>query len=325
MISVVIPLYNKERSIVPTIESVLSQTYKDWELIVVDDGSTDRSADVVRDFIHVNDEMSRADALNEPLSLNNGKIRLMHKENGGVCSARNKGIQEAKGEYIALLDGDDLWDKEYLAEQVKMISDFPKAAMWGINFAEINKGKLVRSLRTALPDGYRGYVENYFQMNGRISDLFCSSSVIIRKEVFNKLGMFDERIKYAEDTDMWWRIIATCPVAFYDRYMVFYQWDAENRALCREQRLRYFLPFYIDKYQTPLYQSNKVFYCKANRWAASQIRSYYFSTNDEDRLEAREAVKKIDYTEVPFKYRLLYKWPYKIAIILNKLDKLYHR
>lgn len=312
MISVVIPLYNKERSIVPTIESVLSQTYKDWELIIVNDGSSDNSLEVVKNFV-------------DELEIEDWRLKILSKPNGGVCSARNRGIREAKGEYVALLDGDDLWDKEYLAEQVKMISDFPKAAMWGINFAEINKGKLVRSLRTALPDGYRGYVENYFQMNGRISDLFCSSSVMIRREVFDKIGLFDERIKYAEDTDMWWRIIATHKVAFYDRYMVFYRYDAENRALKRERRLRYYLPYYIDKYQTPIYQSNMVFYRRANHWAASQIRSYYFSAQKEDRLDAQYAIKKIDYSVVPLKYRLLYKWPYKIAIILNKLDKLYHK
>jgi glycosyltransferase involved in cell wall biosynthesis len=312
MISIVIPLYNKERSIVSTIESVFIQTYKDWELIIVDDGSTDKSLQAVEGFIR-------------GLKVENWRLKIVSKPNGGVCSARNRGIIEAKGEFVALLDGDDLWDKEYLTEQVKMIRDFPEAAMWGINFAEVNKGKLVRSLRTALPDGYRGYVENYFQMNGRISDLFCSSSVIIRKEVFNKLGMFDERIKYAEDTDMWWRIIATNPVAFYDKYMVFYRYDAENRALKRERRLRNYLPYYIDKYQTPIYQSNKVFYRRANHWAASQIRSYFFSLDKEDRADALEAVKKIDYAEVPFKYRLLYKWPYVLAKVINKLDKLYHR
>ena len=314
MISIVIPLYNKEKSIYATLQSVLAQTYTDYEVIIVDDGSTDKSLQVVEDFIQRN---------SEKFILNS--IRLIHKENGGVCSARNRGIQEAKGEYVALLDGDDIWDKEYLAEQIKMIADFPEAAMWGINFAETNKGQLVRKLATGLPDGYRGYMENYFEMKERISDLYCSSSVVIQREVFDKVGMFDERIKYAEDTDMWWRIIATNKVAFYDRYMVYYQYDAENRAMRRTRQLEYFLPYYVEKYQVPLFRSNKIFYCYVNCWAAQQIRSYFFSDNDKDRDDAKIAVRKIDYIVIPLKYRLLYKWPYFMGKLFNKLDKLYHR
>lgn len=313
MISIVIPLYNKEKSIIATLQSVIDQTYTDFELIVVNDGSTDKSLLFVEDFIRVNNEEKIVNS-----------IRLIHKENGGVCSARNRGIQEAKGEYVALLDGDDLWNKEYLAEQVKMIADFPDAAMWGINFAETDNGQLVRKLETGLPDGYRGYVENYFEMKGRISDLFCSSSVLIRKDVFDKVGMFDERIKYAEDSDMWWRIIATCRVAFYDRYMVYYQFDAENRALKRMRHLRYFLPYYIGKYKEPKYRSNPVFYRWVNRWGANHLREPYFGENQLERRDARVAVKDLDYSVIPIKYRLLYRWPYPIAVILNKLDKLYH-
>lgn len=310
MISVIIPLYNKEQSIERTIESVLNQTVAPDEVVIVDDGSTDNSLEVVSSFIR-----SQTPSLT---------IRVIHKENGGVSSARNRGIQEAKGEYVALLDGDDLWDNEYLAEQVKMRRDFPEAALWGINFAEVSDGNLVRKLPTALPDRYRGYVENYFKMKGRVSDLFCSSSVVIRKEVFDEVGLFDERIKYAEDTDMWWRIIATHKVAFYDKYMVFYRFDAENRALKGTIQLKYFLPFYIKKYQYPLYQSNNDFYHYVNRWAAQQMRSYYFSNSETDRQEAKNAVRDIDYSAVPFKYRLLYKWPYIMALIVNILDKLYH-
>ena len=305
MISVVVPLYNKEQSITATLQSICEQTYKDMEILVVDDGSTDKSVAVVTSYPDM-------------------RIRLIHKENGGVCSARNRGIIEAKGEYVALIDADDLWDKEYLIEHVRMIHDFPEAAMWGINFAETDNGKLVRKLATGLPNGYRGYVENYFQMKGRISDLFCSSSVVIRRSVFDKVGMFDECIKYAEDTDMWWRIIATHKVAFHDRYMVFYRFDAENRALKRTIQLKYFLPYYIKKYQVPLYQSNSEFYHYVNRWAAQQMRSYYFSNNELDKHEAQDAVSDLDYSVIPAKYRLLYKWPYPVAVIVNKLDKLYH-
>ncbi len=313
MISVIVPLYNKEKSIVSTLQSVLNQTYTDWECIVINDGSTDESIVVVEDFIRVH---------SEKLIVNS--IRLIQKENGGVCSARNKGIQVAKGEYVALLDGDDLWDKEYLAEQVKMIHDFPKAAMWGINFAEVNEGKLIRSLPTALPGGYRGYVEGYFQMKERISDLFCSSSVVIRKAVFEVVGMFDERIKYSEDVDMWYRIIATHKVAFYDRYMVFYRFDAENRALKRTQKLSQSLPYYVGKYQAPMYKANEVFYRWINRWSANHLRIYYFEGNKEDKIAAREAVKDLDYAVIPPKYKMLFGWWYPFAVALNMVDKLYH-
>ena len=311
-ISVVIPLYNKQNSIVATLQSVLAQTYTDYEIVVVDDGSTDNSAQVVEELFE------------KYPSLQGGERgRLLRKENGGVCSARNRGIQEAKYDYIALLDGDDLWDEHYLEEQAKLIQDFPEAKMWGINFAEMSNGKLVRTLPTGLPEGYRGYVENYFQMPRRISDLYCSSSVVIKKEVFDKVGYFDERIKYAEDNDMWFRIIATYPVVFYDRYMAFYLFDTENRAMNNKCLLKYFLPYYIDKYQD--FKYNQVFYRWINRWAANRIRAYYFDSNKEQLEDARISARKLDYAVIPPKYKLLYNAPYWMAVILNKFDKWYHR
>lgn len=98
MVSVVIPLYNKRQSIANTLQSVLSQTYSCFEIVVVDDGSTDDSAEIVRQF---RDE----------------RIRLIQKENGGVCSARNLGIRESKGEFVALLDADDTLVPDCLEER----------------------------------------------------------------------------------------------------------------------------------------------------------------------------------------------------------------
>lgn len=310
-ISVVIPLYNKQNAITATLQSVLVQTYTNFEVIVVDDGSTDDSANVAETVLR---ECTVYGV--------ESKGKVIRKANGGVCSARNRGIQEAKYDYIALLDGDDLWDEHYLEEQVKLIQDFPEAKMWGINFAEMSKGKLIRKLPTGLPDGYRGYVENYFQMPGRISDLYCSSSVVISKDVFDRVGYFDERIKYAEDLDMWFRIIAIYPVAFYDRYMAFYQYDAENRALNRKILLQNYLPFYVDKYRE--YKDNIVFYMWINRWSANIIRSYYFESKYNQLEDARVAINNLDYSVIPFKFKLLFKVPYKLAIVLNHLDKLYH-
>lgn len=309
MISVVIPLYNKEKSVRATLDSVCAQSYTDWECIVVDDGSTDNSLNVVKEFVGQIDNRWIDD-----------RLTIIFKKNGGVCSARNRGILEAKGEYVALLDGDDIWDKEYLAEQVKMIQDFPKAAMWGINFAEMREGKIVRRVPTGLPDGYRGYVEHYFEMPKRVSDLFCSSSVVIRKDVFDKVGMFDERIKYAEDSDMWFRIIATHKVAFYDRYLVFYQWDAENRAMTKRRDLRSFLPYYVDKYKDPLFKQNQIFYRWVMRWAGVRIKYFYFNV-PEQHEDAKVATRKLDYSQLPLKYSLELLTPYWLGKLVYKILK----
>ena len=311
-ISVVIPLYNKQNAIAATLQSVLAQTYTNYEIIVVDDGSTDGSAEV-------------AETILQECTVYGVECKgmVIRKANGGVCSARNRGIQEAKYDYIALLDGDDLWDKHYLEEQVKQIQYFPEAKMWGINFAEITQGELTHKLPTGLPEGYRGYVENYFQMQGCISDLFNSSAVVIDKRVFKKVGLFDERIKYAEDNDMWFRIIAMYDVAFYDKYLVSYVQDAENRALNKPITLKYFLPYYVDKYRD--FKDNQAFYTWINRWAANHIRKYYFEEMAGQREDAKVAIKKLDYSVIPTKYRFLYGMPYSIACVLNKFDKWYHK
>ena len=301
MISVVIPLYNKEKSIIPTLQSVCTQTYTDFEILVVNDGSTDNGASLATKYPDT-------------------RIRVINKENGGVCSARNRGIQEAKGEYIALLDGDDQWDKDYLSEQMKMIHDFQNAAMWGINFAELNQGKLIRKLETALPDGFRGYVENYFRMPKRVSDLFCSSSVVIRREVFDEVGMFDERIMYAEDSDMWFRIIANYQVAFYDKYMVWYLYDAENRAMNRTRLLKYWLPYFVEKYKDPLFEHNEAFYRWIMRWAGVRIKLIYFN-DPSQHADAKVAARKLDYTQLPFKYRFELLTPFWFGRFVYKILK----
>lgn len=302
MISVVVPLYNKSHNIKKTLNSILSQSFQKIEIIVVNDGSTDGSADVVRE---IEDE----------------RIKLICKENGGVCSARNRGIQEAKYDYIALLDADDGWDKDYLAEQVRLIHDFPEAAMWGINFAELYDGKLIRELPTGLPKGFRGIVEGYFDktlQNGRVSDLFCSSSVVIRKSVFETAGMFDERIKYSEDIDMWYRIIVEFPVAFYDRYMCFYYYDADNRAMNRTRKLNYWLPYFVDKYSKD--KGREPFYTFIERWCAVRIKQVYFN-DKKQRVDAKTASKKLDYSVLPMKYIALFKTPYPLGRMLYLLTE----
>lgn len=299
MISVIIPLYNKEKSISNTIHSVLNQTYYDFELIVVDDGSTDSSSEVVQ-------------------SICDHRIRLIHKENGGVSSARNVGIKAAKTDYVALLDGDDIWDSTFLEEQLKLIEEFPKAAMWGVNYAFI-KGNCCTPCNQGLGEDYRGYVENYFGTHH--NDLFCSTSVVIRKEVFDTVGYFDERIHYSEDLDMWYRIILKYPVVFFDKVLAYYNQNADNRCaydLGTHHDIKKNISSYISKY-TQEFKTNSIFSHYLNNAVASFLLSegYYFG-NKYDRDASDIIVKHIIYKDIHPKYRFIFKTPRIVGFLVYK-------
>lgn len=290
MFSVVVPLFNKEDSIGYTLNSVLQQSFNEYEIIIIDDGSTDSSENKVHEF----------------LQLNPG-IRYIKKQNEGVSSARNEGIKLAKYEFLAFLDADDIWEPSYLAEQNKLISDFPDASMWGMNYDLVSE-EITQKLYTGLPKNYQGYVADYFSLK-RISDLFCSSSVVVRKNAFDVAGMFDTRIKYSEDLDMWYRIILNFPVVFDARILVHYIQDADNRAITTNRPLKEFLPFYLSKYDRYC-EDNPVFSHFIHTLCATNLISYYFNPDKEVREMACNAVMHLRYDEIHFKFRLLYKFPY---------------
>lgn len=299
-ISVVVPLYNKEKAIAKTIESILKQTISDFELIVVDDGSKDNSLQVVQ-------------------SIKDSRLLVIHKENGGVSSARNRGIKEAKGDFIALLDGDDLWDSTFLEEQVKLIHDFPEAGMWGVNTAFIRNG-LYDKWEQGMPDGYRGYVENYF--GTKHNDLFCSSSVVIRKDVFDVAGYFDERISASEDLDMWYRVILKFQIVFYDKVLVYYNLDAENRAAHDSGKrfpLTKDIKYYFDKHNEE-FERNPIFSQYMNNYVASKLLQfgYYFGT-EQERKDSDVVVSKLRYQDIHPKYRWIFKTPRWLGYIVYKI------
>lgn len=306
-ISIVIPLYNKQNSIAATLQSVFSQTYTNYEVIVVDDGSTDDSFAVAKQVI------------GERLEVR-GKV--VSKPNGGVCSARNRGIQEAKYDYIALLDGDDLWDDNYLAEQVKLIQDFPDAKMWGVSIAFIKHSQQTK-WEQGMGEGYRGYVENYFGTSH--NDLFCSSSVVICKDVFDNVGYFDERIASSEDLDMWYRIILHYPIAFYDKVLAYYNQDAENRV-AYDTDVRFPLTkdikYYFDKHNAE-FDRNSVFSHFMNNYVAASLLKYgyYFGTKQE-RMDSNVIVSKLRYQDIHPKYRWIFKTPRCIGWIVYQIVNL---
>lgn len=253
--SIVIPLYNKVQSIKRTLDCVINQTCHNFEVIVVNDGSTDGSETIAAQY-------------------EDNRVRLINKENGGVSSARNRGIEESKYKYIALLDADDYWEPTYIEEQVKMISDFPNAMMCGMGwgYLENNNKKIIPHFTD--DNNFRGYIDNFWTKPKK-SNIFWASAVVINKDVFNKIEMFDERISRGEDLDVWWRIILNFEVAFNSKTLSYYRQDAENRAMDRAMQRGKGLIYYRNKYEK--YLNNNDFRLFFDNYCISSIHQLLLS------------------------------------------------
>ena len=207
--SIVMPLYNKEKHVLSAVKSVLGQSfYPEFELIIVDDGSTDGSLD----------------ALN---TLKDSRINIIHKENGGVSSARNKGIQAAKGRYISFLDADDEMHKRYLNTVQDLISTYPKAGFYSVP-VYLKKKKRSVMVAPAQDRGLWNYLD-FVLAGGQVS----ASSVTIKKEVFSDVGLFRTNCPMAEDMDMWFRIGLHYPLGYSSSIYNTYNFATEDGATKR--------------------------------------------------------------------------------------------
>lgn len=292
MISVVIPLYNKRNSIDATLQSVLCQTYTDFEVIVVDDGSTDESATKVMDF-------------------NDRRIRLIQKENGGVSSARNAGIMAAKGDYIAFLDGDDIWDKRYLETLHKLICDFPDATIYGIGCAQMSENHIPQITKSSSKRGYVSDVWNNYPGYWTGSSSSSRANLIV-------IGMFDTRMTHGEDLDVWWRLLLLGKGAYDSAVLAYYRQDAENRAMNKQIPLEKHLPFYIEKYAEAR-KKNENFRRFFDREVIYRLYPYLF--DKQYRKQAKLLAKKLDYSlqKWTMKFRMNFPFLYKTYEILKKL------
>lgn len=184
LISVVIPVYNGEKTIKNTIESVLNQTFSDFELIVVNDGSQD----------------STLVAINE---IKDARIRVFSSPNSGVSASRNRGLAEAKGEFISFLDADDLWTPDKLESQLKALQKNPQAAVaysWSDWIDESGQFLRAGGHITVNGNAYEKLLLRDFVESG--------SNPLIRKQALEEVGTFDESLAFAEDWDLWLRLAA---------------------------------------------------------------------------------------------------------------------
>lgn len=207
-VSVVIPTYNRARQVVSAVDSVLAQSVPVHEVIVVDDGSDDDTAAVLRPY---------------------GKaVRLLRQENRGVSSARNLGIRAARGEWLALLDSDDRWLPDKLARQRAFHAANPDFLLsqtdehWVRNGFRVNKAKRFRQKEA-------GWIFVASLAMCHVSP----SAVLIHRRIFDEVGLFDEDLPACEDYDLWLRIARRYPVGLVDEPLIVKTGGHDDQLSCR--------------------------------------------------------------------------------------------
>ncbi|KJJ37491.1 glycosyltransferase family 2 protein [Aequorivita vladivostokensis] len=184
--SIVIAVFNKEKYIAETLKSVLSQTFTDFEVVILNDGSTDNSEA-------------------EILKFKDPRIRYFSKENSGASAARNFTIRQATSEYIALMDADDYWYPFYLEEQNRLLSEFPSESVFATATEIKRNGKVFKNSYSLQTIGTDAVVVDYFEAS-QLDSVLLSISTVLKKNVFEKVGWYDTTIKSGEDTDLYVRI-----------------------------------------------------------------------------------------------------------------------
>lgn len=214
MFSVIIPLYNKAPYVAKAIESVLGQTYRDFEVIVIDDGSTDQSLEVAKTF-------------------ENKSITIVSQPNSGVSTARNNGVKLAKYPYICFLDADDWWHPTFLEEMKRLITDFSDAGIYGSGYYIVKNGQ-ERIAPIGVPQGFERGIIDYCEVYAKILCMpLTSISVAIPKHIFDEEEGFKSKLKFGEDFDLWIRIALKHKVILVNKPLAYYNQDVDinNRGV----------------------------------------------------------------------------------------------
>lgn len=204
--SVIVPLYNKAPYVSKALESVCAQTYRDFEIVVVNDGSTDGSEVLARQI------------LNE--KSNGIPYKIINQPNAGAAAARNNGVAVSCGEYVAFLDADDWWCPEFLEEVNQIVVDYPKAGMYATNYVYYKPGKTHVALN--MPDGYMDYPKAYLQSSAM--PIWTGATSMARR-AFDDMGGFPLGVKLGEDFLLWAKTAVHYRIAYINKPLAYYNND----------------------------------------------------------------------------------------------------
>ncbi len=220
MISIITPVFNDSKTIGRAVRSILDQTYKDYEIIVVDDGSTDDTKIEIEKF--------------------GEDVKYIYQENSGPAAARNLALKHAKGEWISFLDADDQWLPEKLEKQMELLNSNPELRWCCTNrYQSDGERKAVFGDENKIKDelGDKDYFENYFAAATKGACPIITSCLTIRKDIFDELGGFNEEYLRGQDQDMWWRIAHYYPaIGFIPEPLVVRYLGEENPVTQKRRR-----------------------------------------------------------------------------------------
>ena len=305
--SIIVPLYNKAPYVKKALESICAQSYRDFECIVVDDGSTDGSMDVIRDFVQ-NDGMSRL-RLNEPLSLNDGRLTIISQPNTGVAAARNNGVAKSHGEYVCFLDADDWWEPNFLEEMDWLIKEYPDAGLYAMNFVYY-KPRKTHVEHKNIKTGYVNYPEVYAQTG---SMPVWTGAACMPRKVFDEMGGFPKGIKLGEDFLLWAKTALHYKVVFCEKPLSYYNNDvpASLRATCNLHAPEYNMLFHLngieDELRAKSQESRAEWKALLDKLRVSGLMDYWL--NDEYHDAAAVELKKVDWCKLPKNAKAQYENP----------------
>lgn len=195
LFSVVVTVYNKSQFVERTIKSILNQTISDFELVIVDDGSTDDSLEVIN-------------------TLNDSRIMVFPNKNQGVSSARNFGLKKAKGHFIALCDGDDIWLDNHLSELKTLIETYPHCGIYATSYEKhYFKNYIKQPVFNHIEHPFFGIVDDYFKSSLK-DNILWTSAIALPKTTIDQGYIFKDDLGWGEDTDLWIRIACDFKIAF---------------------------------------------------------------------------------------------------------------
>lgn len=289
MFSVIIPLYNKAPYIEKAIHSVLNQTHKEFEVIVIDDGSVDNGVEIVK-------QMS---------SSTNQTIKLIEQTNQGVSTARNNGVKLAKYDYIAFLDADDWWSPTFLQEMKLLIEEFPHAGIYGSSYFKVKKGKKLQA-NIGVDKGFENGEINYFKVYAKTLWMpLWTGAIVVPKIIIENENGFKPQLKLGEDFDLWVRIAEKHSVVFLNKPLSNYNQDVEVKDRAVGEKLYYPKEHMLFSNYGAL-MKNGDFKFLFEKLALYGLLPYYM--NNKNKEETAKILRCIDWSKHELKYRLYYNF-----------------